>query len=421
MEYINSLYPLREYQRTAADPYFVDKSDLIGDVVKLMEGGQPYQFVSRPRRFGKTCGACMVASFFGRAGSAKTVFTSQKIGTNAKAMAHCGRYNVIYIRGSTVSASAERLDGRAYTKQIETMLIQELKRCYPQTLIKPDMDIATVLNSILQTNNYTELVFVMDDWDYYPNQPWVSKQDVEIYLSFLRFLLKDEPIIKLVYFTGSMPMWAYPGGGELDMFVQYTMAESRAFSTCFGFTEEEVDVLYQRYRSRCADPCILRENLKRWYGGYTCASGAALYSPQSVIAALKGNQLGDYWHLSGPDNEIFNAISPNVPAVLDNIAYLISWLTVPLSYIRYTSRFAEHVSRENILSNMLALGFVSYANGEVQVPNLELMHEYEQMAFHEPRLGWIYQLASGSAALFGAIKNLDSDAVANGLNEAMQP
>ena len=57
MEYINRLYPLREYQRAAAAPYFVDKSDLIGDVVDLIRCGMRYQCVSWPRRFGKTRGA----------------------------------------------------------------------------------------------------------------------------------------------------------------------------------------------------------------------------------------------------------------------------------------------------------------------------------------------------------------------------
>lgn len=285
MEYINSLYTLREYQQAAADPYFVDKSDLIGDVVDLIRCGMRYQCVSWPRRFGKTRGANLVAAFFGKAGAPKAYFASQKIGANPQAMQYCGKCDVVYLNGSAVSE--EHLDGRTYTRRIEARLMQDLMELYPDVSFSLDEHIVWAFEAILRAHKDARLVFVMDDWDYFPTQPWVSKEDVETYMSFLRFMLKDEPIFTLAYFTGLVPMQAFPGWPEVDMFLQLTMMHSCRLNAGFAFTEEEVDALYQRYRSTCSDPNITREDLQAWYGGYDCASDLRLYNPQSVVLALK--------------------------------------------------------------------------------------------------------------------------------------
>ena len=77
MKYINTDAPANKYLKAAAMDYFIDKSDLISEVVSAMKRGVPYLCVTRPRRFGKSYGANMVASFFGKAGSMRDFFSSQ--------------------------------------------------------------------------------------------------------------------------------------------------------------------------------------------------------------------------------------------------------------------------------------------------------------------------------------------------------
>lgn len=52
----------------------------------------------------------------------------------------------------------------------------------------------------------------------------------------------------LAYMTGILPIAKYSSGSELNMFVEYTMATEERFSEYFGFTEKEVDVLFERYQ-----------------------------------------------------------------------------------------------------------------------------------------------------------------------------
>ena len=47
--------------------------------------------------------------------------------------------------------------------------------------------------------------------------------------------------------TGVLPIAKYSDGSELNMFLEYNMATRVRFSEYFGFSDEEVDVLYDRY------------------------------------------------------------------------------------------------------------------------------------------------------------------------------
>ena len=47
--------------------------------------------------------------------------------------------------------------------------------------------------------------------------------------------------------TGVLPIAKYSDGSELNMFLEYNMATRIRFSEYFGFSDEEVDKLYEKY------------------------------------------------------------------------------------------------------------------------------------------------------------------------------
>ena len=76
------------------------------------------------------------------------------------------------------------------------------------------------------------------------------------------------------------------------MFSEFTMASEEKFSEYFGFTEQEVDMLFERYREQETRPeKITRQGLKTWYDGYHTKSGERLYNPRSVVMSLSNNNL----------------------------------------------------------------------------------------------------------------------------------
>lgn len=87
---------------------------------------------------------------------------------------------------------------------------------------------------------------------------------------------------------------SYSSGSELNMFIEFTMAKSPAFSGYFGFTEQEVDELFGRYMENCECPSVTRDGLREWYNGYHTASGERVYNPRSVVYALRYNHLESF-------------------------------------------------------------------------------------------------------------------------------
>ena len=63
------------------------------------------------------------------------------------------------------------------------------------------------------------------------------------------------------------------------------MTSMEMFGEYFGFTDEEVDVLYDKYLHLCKDPQVSREGLRKWYDGYFTASGRS--GKNSMRSALR--------------------------------------------------------------------------------------------------------------------------------------
>lgn len=192
-------------------------------------------------------------------------------------------------------------------------------------------------------------------------------------ISFLSNLLKDRPYVLLSYMTGILPIAKYSSGSELNMFLEYTMASEERFSADFGFTESETDLLYDRYTNCTKNPQITREGLRFWYDGYQTKSGEKLYNPRSVVAALSNNNLGNYWTSSGPYDEIYYYIENNIDDVRTDLALMVSGEKVPAKIREYAATSMNLSTRDEIFSAMVVYGFLSYADGQICIPNKELM------------------------------------------------
>ena len=131
--------------------------------------------------------------------------------------------------------------------------------------------------------------------DFIFHQSFAAEQEKREYLQFLRNLLKDRPYVLLTYMTGILPIAKYSSGSELNMFSEFTMAAEERFSDYFGFTDGEVDLLFERYQEKNGQAAkITRGGLKSWYDGYQTKGGERLYNPRSVVMALTNNNLGNY-------------------------------------------------------------------------------------------------------------------------------
>ena len=409
--YVNSKNAYALYKKETAKPYFVDKTVLLKELFPLVEEGSHYLCITRPRRFGKTVMANMVASFFSKGHRANDVFQNLQIYQDKDYEKYLNKYTVIHIMFNDLPRNCNSY--KQYIDRIEETLIKDLKKEYPDMPIDDQNAVWDTLLEIYAEKQDINIVFVFDEWDFIFHQKFVTEDDKLSYLQFLRNLLKDRPYIALVYMTGILPIAKYSSGSELNMFAEFTMTTEQRFSEYFGFTDEEVDGLYLRYIENCASTkMVTRDDLREWYDGYHTRKGERLYNPRSIVLSLSNNNTGNYWTSSGPYDEIFYYIENNIADVREDLALMVSGIPVPAKIQEYAATSMNLQTRDEIFSAMVVYGFLTYENGKVMIPNKELMDKFADMLKKEASLGYVHRLAKESDRMLRATLAGDTETMA---------
>jgi len=420
--YLNGNKPAALYLSEIKSPYFVDKTEMLNELIPFIEIGKQYICITRPRRFGKTIMANMIGAFFGKNDKGE-MFDKLAIAKNENCMKHRNRHNVIYIDFSKTGDECESY--RDYISSIKELLREDLHEAFSEVKYREKGSVTEDLIRIYEKTG-EKFIFVFDEWDYIFHRKFASDEDKKSYITFLSNLLKDQPYVELGYITGILPIAKYSSGSEMNMFREYTMAAQHKFSTYFGFSDEEVDMLYERYLSLTPVPIVTREGLREWYDGYKViaeGNGTAyvekrMYNPRSVVFALTNNQLSDYWTSSGPYDEIFYYVKNNVAGVRDDIAKMIAGEEIKAEVREYSSVSTSISSRDEILSAMVVYGFLTAIDDRVGIPNNELMDKFVDMVKKEDSLGYVYSLAKESDRMLAATKAGDTDTMTEILKQA---
>lgn len=392
--YLNSTKPSILYKSESAKPYFVDKTMLLQELAPLIEQGNNFICITRPRRFGKTIMANMMGAFFGKTKDTSSLFNKLNIAGTESYTMHLNHHNVIYISFNELPKNCNTYN--QYINRIQKRLTDDLIRSYPELMIDKEDAVWDILDYICESGYDARFIFVLDEWDFIFHKDFVTDKDKKSYISFLSCLLKDKPYVSLAYMTGILPIAKYSSGSELNIFLEYTMTSEERFSGYFGFTETEVNCLYTRYKTSNENQKVTREGLRIWYDGYHTFLGERVYNPCSVVASLTNNNLGNYWTSSGPYDEIFYYIEKNAADVRDDIALMVSGESVPSKIQEYAATSMSLQTKDEIYSAMVVYGFLSYDNGKVSIPNKELMNKFSDMLRKEPSLGYVNRLAKES-------------------------
>lgn len=406
--YLNSKTAYTLYKSETEKNFFVDKSKMLEELFPLVQTGNNHICITRPRRFGKTVTANMISAFFSNACDARDIFDPLLISKTVDYHKFLNQFPVIHISFNELGSRCSSY--RGYIDRIENRLLRDLKREYRKLDLEGIDNVADALLELYSQDETARFIFVLDEWDFIFHQTFITEQDKKEYLMFLRNLLKDRPYVRLAYMTGILPIAKYSSGSELNMFSEFTMASEERFSEYFGFTDQEVDVLFARYEKMGIESAqVTRKGLKKWYDGYHTKGGERLYNPRSVVMSLSNNNLGNYWTSSGPYDEIFYYIKNNVDAVKDDLALMVSGQAIPAKIWEYAATSQELKTKEQILSAMVVYGFLSYEDGSVFIPNKELLDQFSDMLKREASLGYVYHLAKASKRMVEATLQGDTE------------
>ncbi|MCX4325937.1 MAG: AAA family ATPase [Lachnospiraceae bacterium] len=407
--FLNSVVPYEAYKEVFLDVYFVDKTLLIEELVPAIGRKNRYFCITRPRRFGKSVMADMVSAFFCKSTDGRSLFSKLLVGKSMDCMEHLNCHNVIFIDFSRIPRDCNSYG--QYIARIQDGINNDFAKVYKELEIDIKAAVWDNLLYIFQ-NTGDKFIFVIDEWDAVFHMPFVSEAQQKEYLLFLKNLLKDQVYAELVYMTGVLPVAKYSSGSELNMFLEYDMATSERFSKYFGFSDTEVDTLYEIYRKNIKETRITREELCIWYDGYHTAAGENVYNPRSIVCALTDNQIRNYWTSSGPYDEIFYYIKNNVEAVRDDLVLMAAGEGVGTEIQNYTAVSMKLDTKDEIYSAMVIYGLLAYKDGKVFIPNREIMEQFRKLLMSKETLGYVYRLARESEKMLKATLSGDIQTMA---------
>ena len=404
--YLNNKSKVSLYKSEMQRPYFVDKTLILSELFPLIESGNSHICITRPRRFGKTVMANMIGAFFEKDEDTKEIFYQLKISKSPEYEKHRNKHDVIYIDFSKMPFLCE--DYNTYISAVVKKLMKDLAEQYPQCGVT-ETEAPWDALEMIRSKTGERFIFVMDEWDFIFHDNTFDEKDQFKFLRFLQNLLKSQAYVEMAYMTGILPIAKYSSGSPLNMFNEYTMADTgiARFSTCFGFTDKEVLDLYQKYSAVTEKAGFSFQELKIWYDGYQTADGESVYNPRSVIRALSENHLGTYWSSTGPYDEIFFYINHNLHEVKEDIVRMVAGEWIEVSIKNFTAETMELHSREDIFSAMLVYGMLTHKDGKIAIPNKELMLKYEEV-LQRREMGYIAKLAKRSQEMLHATLQRDT-------------
>ncbi len=81
----------------------------------------------------------------------------------------------------------------------------------------------------------------------------------------------------------------------------------------------------------------------------------------------------------------------------------------------YAATSAELVTKDQIYSAMVIYGLLTYEDGEVFIPNKELMIKFEELLYSKQSLGYVYRFAKESSKMLKATLDGDTETMAKTL------
>ena len=86
-----------KFQMARQSKIYVDKSNLIACLNEVIQTENRFACVSRPRRFGKSMAANMIAAYYDRTVDTAAAFNGLKITQDESFLTHGGKYDVIQL------------------------------------------------------------------------------------------------------------------------------------------------------------------------------------------------------------------------------------------------------------------------------------------------------------------------------------
>lgn len=362
---------------------YVDKTGFLDYTNSVIDTEQRYICVSRPRRFGKSLTAGMLAAYYDRSCDSREQFKGRIIEKAASFEKHLNQYDVIFIdmqgmRDRTLNA-VRHGENISVVSYLQREVIEELREEFPEAVKEREVSLPGAMADVFQKTG-RQFIVLIDEWDCLFRSDKENRKLQEEYLGFLRSMFKDvqsEQFILLAYMTGILPIKKYGTQSALNNFYEYTMVDSGCLEEYVGFTEEEVSGLCEEYGMDF-------QEMRRWYDGYSFRRIGHVYNPKSVVESIFSEHFANYWTATETYESLRIYIEMDFDGLKNDIIQMIGGGRCGMDARSFQNDMVSFADKNDVLALLIHLGYLAYdgEEEEVYIPNEEIRDEFIRAVKH---------------------------------------
>ena len=372
--------------------YYIDKTMYIKDI---MDNKSIVILVTRPRRFGKTLNMSMLKYYFDcTKKDSKELFDGLKImEQEEKYTSKLGYYPCIYLTLKDVTeVNYENMILNLKTAisdmYLEHIYLLDSDKIYPfekeqiKEILSNKEDEIVLRNSIKTLSKYLNryydkpVMLFLDEYDVPLQNAYIEgyyQEAIKFFKTFYGTTFKDNLYLEKTVLTGVSRVAKesiFSGANNFDV---YTVLDDE-FSDDFGITEKEMNKVIEDFEVQDE-----KEEIKKWYDGYTIGNTEGIYNPWSILNYLTDRKLMPYW-VNTSSNDLIKLILKNSVTVKEKIEQLLRDEEIEVPINLDTVIVGIEQNEENIWGLLLGTGYlkvtevVDLATGiyKVKIPNYEI-------------------------------------------------
>lgn len=370
--YIN---PGNQAFKRILDPNYVDMTGLIRLMNNRVGGAQSLVCITRPRRFGKSYAAKMLAAYYDCTCDSHALFDKKAISRTKAYEKHLNKYNVIWVDITGFTSAAK--DSGISLREVPGMIKNALWKDLVESGFTPKEN--DTLNDFLlrsvEADGGKPFIFIIDEWDAMIRE---AKEDGDAqiaYLNLLRGWFKNENFtpkaVAAAYMTGILPIKKEGTQSAISDFQEYSMLHPGEFAKFTGFSETQVKKL-------CKKNQIDFESAKAWYDGYELAGEHSIYNPYSLMNTCREKTCRLFWNATSAAEAMTDYINMDFDGLQETVAQLIGGAEIEVNTSRFQNDFERFRTKDDVLTLLVHLGYLTYDDSRktVHIPNEEVRAEF---------------------------------------------
>lgn len=366
--------------------FLIDKTAFIKE---WWDSGDDVTLITRPRRFGKTLNMSMLNCFFSnKYADREDLFEGLAIWEDEKYRLLQGTYPVIFLSFADVKADNIQ-DAKFQVK----MKIEELYRNNRYLLdnevfysdeklefrqMNMNMNDAVCSMSLKRLCSYYErcygkkTIILLDEYDTPMQEAYIHGYWNE-FTAFLRSLFnatfKTNPYLERAVMTGITRVSKESMFSDLNN-LNVVTTTSEEYSSCFGFTEEEVFATLDRFGM--SDK---KAEVRKWYDGFTFGSHKDIYNPWSITSYLDKKRFAPYWAATSSNGLVSRLLQRASSEVKETMEELLKGGTIVVN-------FDEQIVFNQLDNDESAIWSLLVAGGYLKVNEVEYRGELLEPWYH---------------------------------------